>query len=343
MIDCAVHNAVPGPEALFPYLTEHWREYVTQSAFRGPVDTAWPSGAPTSGARGAGTTLEDVRRGALDAGDGVEAAILCCTYAADSIHNPDTAAAMARAVNDWQAEHWLRPEPRLRASVVVTPQQPAMAAEEIRRVAGTPGFVQVVLPVCSAMPYGNRAYLPIFEAAAGHGLAVALQFGGAPGNPPTGAGWPSYYLEEYVGMAQVFQSQILSLIVEGVFDRFPDLHVVCVEGGFAWVPSLMWRLDKEWKGLRREVPWTARRPSEYIRQRMRFTTTPADLPPTAEELAQVVEQMESDDLLLFAGDYPHWAGEDGPQAVVAALPQRLRGKVLEENARELYGLGEDGR
>jgi predicted TIM-barrel fold metal-dependent hydrolase len=321
IIDCAIHNAVPGVDALFPYLSAHWREYATQSAFRGPVDTAWPRGAPTSfaeppagGEPVPGTMLEDVRRQVLDAG--AATGILCCTYAADSIHNPDTAAAMARAVNDWQAERWLAPEPRLRASIVVPSQQPAMAAEEIDRVAGAPGFVQVVLPVCSPMPYGNRTHLPIFEAAARHDLVVALQFGGAPGNPPTGTGWPSYYLEEYVGMSQVFQTQILSLIVEGVFDRFPALRVVCVEGGFAWVPS---------------------RPSEYVRRHMRFTTTPADLPPDPSQLREVVDQMGSDELLLYAGDYPHWAGEAGPGAVVAALPESLRPGVLHENARRFYG------
>jgi predicted TIM-barrel fold metal-dependent hydrolase len=345
VVDSAIHNAVPGIEALLPYLSVHWREYVSQSAFKGPADTSWPPGAPTSfrsrpsaGEDVPGTTLADVRREVLDANGGVEAAILCCAYAADSIHNPDLAAAMSAAVNDWQSEHWLEPEPRLRASIVVPVQQPAMAAAEIDRVVGRGGFVQVVLPVNSAMPYGNRNYLPIFEAAARHDLAVAMQFGGAPGNPPTGTGWPSFYLEEYVGMAQVFQSQILSLIVEGVFDRFPSLRMVCVEGGFAWVPSLMWRLDKEWKGLRREVPWTTRLPSEYIRERMRFTTTPIDAPPTRSELLELVEQMESNELLLYAGDYPH-SSDEGPESVVAALPERLQAAVRYENARRFYGLG----
>jgi predicted TIM-barrel fold metal-dependent hydrolase len=64
--------------------------------------------------------------------------------------------------------------------------------------------VQVYLPVVSEAPYGHRRYWPIFEAAARHDLVVSLQFGGSPGNPPTGAGWPSHYLEEYVAMAQVF-------------------------------------------------------------------------------------------------------------------------------------------
>ena len=72
-------------------------------------------------------------------------------------------------------------------------------------------------------------------------------------------------------MAQVFQTQVLNLVVEGVFDRFPNLRMALIEGGWTWLPSLMWRIDKDWKGLRREVPWNTRVPSEYIRERIRLS------------------------------------------------------------------------
>src|SRR5687767_2665787 len=108
LIDCDIHNAVPSVQALFPYLSEHWREYASTSAFRGPTDTAYPKGAPTSAIAGStppdggppGSSLELVREQVLDAW-GAEYGILNCAYGVDSLHNPDTAAAMARAVNDW--------------------------------------------------------------------------------------------------------------------------------------------------------------------------------------------------------------------------------------------------
>src|SRR5262249_6637787 len=181
--------------------------------------------------------------------------ILNCTYAVDSIHNPDSAAAMASAVNDWQVAAWLDPEPRLRASIVVPSQQPAIAAREIDRVAHDRRFVQVLLPVRSERPYGNRTYHPLSEPAVRHDLVVGLHFGGAPGTPPTASGWPSTYVEEYVGMAAAFQSQILNMIVEGLFDQFPTLRVAMIEGGFTWLPGLMWRIDKGAKGLQGRSPW----------------------------------------------------------------------------------------
>jgi predicted TIM-barrel fold metal-dependent hydrolase len=332
-IDCDIHASVPSVEALFPYLAEHWREYVRTSAFKGPTDTAYPARALTTVRKEAvmPTNVDVVREHVLDAAD-VEIGILNCAYSVDSLHNPDTAAAMAAAVNDWLVAEWLEPEPRLRASLVVPTRVPDMAAREIERIGDHPGFVQVLLPVRSEAPYGNRRYLPIFEAAAMKNLAVSLQFGGAPGNPPTGSGWPSYYVEEYVGMAQVFQTQVLSLVVEGVFDRFPELRVTLVEGGWTWLPSLMWRIDKDWKGLRREVPWNTQPPSSYIHERMRLTLQPMDAPTDSAQFFQLLRQLGSDDMLLYASDYPHWHDTALPDC----LDDALRRKIMRDNAAAFY-------
>src|SRR6266850_338233 len=109
VIDCDIHASVPSLEALFPYLSEHWREYIRTSAFnKGPTDTAYPPRAPTSIRPGAAApnSLNVVREQVLDPWN-TEIGILNCAYAVDSLHNPDTAAAMASAVNDWLVAEWL--------------------------------------------------------------------------------------------------------------------------------------------------------------------------------------------------------------------------------------------
>ena len=346
VIDTDIHLVVPSIETLFPYLTAHWREYISQSAFKGPVESPYPTGAATSirpdlraaNGKPPGSTLDQVREQVLDRFD-LTYGILTCAYGIESIHNPDAAAALASAVNDWQIAEWLDKEPRLRGSLVVPSRQPAMAAREIERVGDHPGFVQVHLPVRSSVPYGNRQFHPIYEAATRHDLAIGLHFGGATGTPPTPVGWPSYYIEEYAGMTQVFQSQLTSLIVEGAFDTFPALRVACIESGWTWLPAHFWRIDKEWKGLRREVPWVRRAPSEYIRERVRFTLQPCDAPPDSGHLQQILDQIESPDLVMFSTDFPHWhAAPDGDATFADALPEPLRRKLLVENARVCYRL-----
>ncbi|MDE0429961.1 MAG: amidohydrolase family protein [Caldilineaceae bacterium] len=334
-IDCDIHNEVPGLATLYPYLPAHWLDYCRESAFNGPDANDYPAGAPTSAREGSQPKpdLAEVRSQALD---GVEVGILNCAYRVQSVRNEDLAASLATAVNHWQVEHWLEEEPRLRASIVVPSHNPQLAAEEIERWGGHPGFVQVVLPARAEAPYGNRRYDPVFAAAVRHDLAVGIQYGGAPGHPPTAAGWPSYYIEEYAGMAHVFQSQVISLVCDGAFERFPSLRIALIEGGFTWLPSLMWRIDKEWKGLRHNTPWVRRRPSDYMRTHLRFTIQPLDAPPDPAHLAQIFDQCGAEDLLLFASDYPHRRGR--PEQLLDQLSENQRTKVLSGNARKLYRL-----
>jgi predicted TIM-barrel fold metal-dependent hydrolase len=187
-------------------------------------------------------------------------------------------------------------------------------------------------------PYGNRRFHPLFAAAARHDLVIGIHFGGAPGNPPTPIGWPSFYLEEYAGMASVFQSQLLNLISEGLFDQFPTLRVVLIESGCTWLPSLMWRFDKEWKGLRREVQWVRRPPSDYFREHVRLTLQPFDAPPGPEHLLRLLDRLGSEEMLLFATDYPHWDFDAPDRALPLRLAAELERKIMAENARALYRL-----
>lgn len=342
LIDCDAHITVPRVEALFPYLPRHWVEHVQQSVFKGasatyypPGAPAWPDSTPPDGP--AGSSLALLRSQVLDP-LAVDVAIVNCLYAIDSLHNPEAATAFARAVNDWLIAEWLGAEPRLRASIVVPVQLPELAAEEISRVGGHPGVVQVLLPVRSEHPYGSRLFRRMWEAIARHHLVAGIHFGGAPGNPPFPSGWPSHYFEEHAGMAQVFQSQLASIISEGVLDLFPTVRIALLESGFTWLPGFMWRFDKEWRNLRRLVPWVKRPPSEYMREHVRATIQPLDAPPARRDLARTIEQIGSDEMLLFATDYPHRHPGDRLETFLRQLPERLAQKIRQENARALYGL-----
>jgi hypothetical protein len=328
------------------YLPDRWKEFLSTSRYQVAPGyaNAYPPGAATSSSSEdrlpAGATpqesLSRLREGALDPWH-ADAAILNCYYGIESLRNPDWADALASAVNDWLIEEWLNREPRLRASLVVQAQYPELAAREIDRVGDHPGFVQVLLPVRSERPYGNRSYDPMYEAAVRHGLALGIHFGGLPGNPPTSVGWPTHYFEEYVGMASVFQSQVISLVLEGAFERFPALRVALIEGGWTWLPPLLWRLDKEWRGLRRETPWVRRPPSAYIREHLRATLTPIDGPPDPAQLGETIEQIGAEEFFLFSTDYPHAHGVDLP-AFLATVEAGFRQGLMGENAAAFYRL-----
>jgi uncharacterized protein len=345
VIDCDVHNVVGPIETLEPYLDDHWREVIATSQFAGPTDQAHPPNLATSlradlaAVDGAapGRTVATLRAHVLDP-LGVKLAILGCDYGIESVRNPDAAAALATAVNDWQLTEWLTPEPRLRAAIVVAAQQPAAAIAEIERRAGDPRFVAVYLPVRSQIPYGNRIWWPLWEAIERHELVAELHFGGSAGIPPTASGWPTSWLEEYADMASAFASQLTSLIAEGTLDRCERLRISLIESGFGWLPAFMWRFDKGWRGLRREIPWTRRLPSEYVRDHVRVSLQPVDGPPDPAELERVIGQLGSDRMLMFSTDYPHRHSSEELDAVPAGLSPAVVERLLDANAREHYRL-----
>jgi predicted TIM-barrel fold metal-dependent hydrolase len=198
------------------------------------------------------------------------------------LFSEDLGAGFARAVNDWMAAEWLDKEPRLRASIVVPVQNPEMAVDEIERVAPDRRFVQVLMLVMGDMPLGKRHYWPIYAAAERHGLPIGIHAGSSYRHPVTPLGWPTYYTEDYAAQAAAFQQGLSSLICEGVFTKFPALKVVLIESGFTWLPAHLWRLTKFWRGLRMEIPWVDRAPSDIVRSNVRLTTQPCDAPPTTE-------------------------------------------------------------
>jgi predicted TIM-barrel fold metal-dependent hydrolase len=127
------------------------------------------------------------------------------------------------------------------------------------------------------------------------------------------------------------------MICEGVFEMFPSLKLVIVEGGIGWLSPLLWRLEKNWKGLRTEVPWVKRSPIEIAAEHIRLTTQPLDEPSDKKHLRQIVDMLPSDEMLLFSSDYPHW-DFDNPDKVFREFPEVFRRKVFYENASKLYNL-----
>jgi predicted TIM-barrel fold metal-dependent hydrolase len=253
--------------------------------------------------------------------------------------DPDAAAMISSAYNDWLASTWLAADGRYRGYLVVGPQDPVLAAREIRRAAQDERFVGVFLPLTNIL-MGQRHYYPIYDAAAEIGLPVAVHPNSGEGifrtSPPMAGGTPTYYVEWHSGLSQVFQANVISLICHGVFERFPGLRVIITEGGVAWIPDVMWRLDKNVKGLRDEVPWVKRLPSEYLVDHVRFTTQPMPEPRRRRHLHALLEIARAERTLMFSSDYPHWDFDD-PRHVLTTLPAAMRERVKAKNAIETYG------
>ncbi|MBS0644907.1 MAG: amidohydrolase [Proteobacteria bacterium] len=332
VIDCDIHPGVPDIKALLPYMSQYWQDSFTDRGLDGFDMMSYPLGAPVTcrpdwrvpGER-PGSSLPNMQRDALDRfGIGIA---ICNPLTGGQVAVSETmGASICSAVNDWVREHWLDKDKRLRASIVVPPQSPTLAVEEIERVAGDKRFVQVLLPAACELMLGRSYYWPIYEAAQRHNMPVGIHAGSMYRYAPTATGWPSHYLQDYISNNHLFEGQLLSLVSNGVFARFPDLKFVFIESGVSWLPHFIWRAIKTWRGVRAEVPWVNQSPGDIIRNNIRVTTQPFDAPDQA-TVQRIVEQIDCEDMFLFASDYPHWQFDEDaivPAGMPASLVQRMR-------------------
>ena len=341
VIDCDVHPTVPDMRALLPYLSEHWQEVVVEREIQSLDSQSYPPNAPLTARPDWRTTGG---RAAVEAGGlvaqvldrwGADAAILNCLYGVQLVLSEDMARAFARAINDWLAKEWLDRDSRLRASIVVPLQSVDFAVEEIERCAADRRFVQVLVLAMGDVPLGRRQLWPVWAAAERHRLPIGVHAGSAYRHPVTSLGWPSTYIEDYSAQSLGFQSQIASLVTEGVFQKFPRLTVVLLESGVTWLPAFVWRLAKFWRGVRSEVPWVDRSPAEIVRDHVRLTVQPLDAPADQAMITRVIEHLRSDAMLLYASDYPHWQF-DGDDVMPAGLPAGIRRKLMVDNPLATY-------
>ena len=255
--------------------------------------------------------------------------------------NRHYAAAVCRAYNDWVLEKWTSFDDRLYASIGAATQAPEAAAAEIHRLGDHPDMVQVIVGSGTRVPLGREQYWPIYEAAEEEGLPLAMHVGpkGASGigNPNNPGGHSSTYVEAQIHQFTNYYGQLASMVLEGVFERFPDLTFVMVEGEFGWVPDLMWRMDRHWEALGEETPWLEKPPSEYVTSNVKFTTQPIPEPPEAEYMAQILDMVDAERTLMWSSDYPHWDGDYAPELLFSGLSEDTRRAVLSGTARDVYG------
>ena len=345
LIDTDIHERLTNKEQLLPYMSPMWQRYITQYAGLFPgtqTPNCWPYAGPSPGNarltwlnedRSSATDLDTMRRHLFDE-EGVTIGILNGSfYPSSMLGNYEFAQALASAYNDWQIETWLDPEPRLRGSIHVCAQEPAAAVREIERVAAHPQMVQVHLPTSTERQYGDPFYRPIFEAALKHDLVMSFHHDR---NTRTVLGYPRYYVEWHsMAAPQAAMNQILSLICNGTFDIYPELKVVFLETGVAWVPWFMTRVDQQYREVRVEVPWVKKLPSEHFRNNVRLATQPLnDISPR--EFTDMVNGIGGESIYVFATDYPHYDADSADAILPKTIPDELRNRVRFKNAIETY-------
>lgn len=252
------------------------------------------------------------------------------------------ASAYARAYNNWVNDFAAHNRRRIIPIAHLALQEPATALAELRRCLKL-GFKGVFLPpeTITGKRFSHSDFDPIWRECEEAGIPVCLhvivRFNRRP--PILGDFYQPGEFRAVWGFALGGFAQIvpamLTMIADGLLDRFPRLKVLCVEAGCGWAPYMMDRMDEKYEHLGWTFPLKMK-PSDYFRRNIWVVAEPEE-----RTLGAVMDLM-GEDRVLWGSDFPHIDSTlEAPNLIrksVAELSPVRRNKLLGENARAVFPL-----
>jgi len=205
---------------------------------------------------------------------------------------------------------------------------------ELRRAVTDLGFVGAMIPSNGLTRHvSHPEYWPIYAEAERLNCVVAIH-----GGNYMNLGFNTYTVfpaTRALGMPFPLAIAATGLIVDGVFDRFPQLRVGFMEGGTAWIPLVIDRLAREVEYGSLTLP---RPPEAYFTADRIFVGCEGNEQALAYAIARVGPKP-----FMFASDFPHEITiancmEEIHEVLERSdLTQDDKAAILGENARRFYG------
>ncbi|MEK7216173.1 MAG: amidohydrolase family protein [Chloroflexota bacterium] len=242
--------------------------------------------------------------------------------------DPEWAADLARAYNDFVYHHYLKKSSRVQAVAVIPVQDPPAAAKELHRAVTELGFVGGLLPTPGLRRYyGDAAFDPLYKVAQNLGAMLAVHGAGRAG---IGLDWADDPNQGFVlshTYAQI--SQFTNMVCERVWHRFPNLKVAFLEAGAGWAPYLIERID--------------RKNDDAATQQVRDCPIYFHAELEEKEVLPCALSVIGNDRFIYASDYPHETAEDVERALTHFLnrtdvTQLSKEKILRDNIKTLYAV-----
>ncbi len=264
------------------------------------------AGKPPEELTMAGVKFDDMHRGGWDPDarladqdrDGVAAEIIYPTVGMLLCNhkNFDYKKACFDAYNRWIAEYCGHHPERLLGCGQTAMRTPAEGVEDLHAIRAL-GLRGVMMPGDPAEEdYDSEIYNPVWEAAIELNMPLSFHILTSRGSHTRGP-----RINSFLAIIRGNQDIMGTLIFGGVFERYPELNIVCVEADAGWVPHYLYRMDHAYT---RHRNWLAkgielsRLPSEYFKDHI-YTTFQDDW-----VAFKTVNEMNWR-RLLWANDFPH--------------------------------------
>ena len=250
--------------------------------------------------------------------------------------NPQMEVELSFAYNRWLTQEVLTGDERVTTMIYLPFCDADASLKTVEEFAGKPGVVGFNITSVRHKPVHHNQFMKVYAAIQETGMPLGFHAG-----PTWHDEWTSQ-IDRFIGVHAISfvlcnMVHMTNWILEGLSERFPNLPVVWIESGLAWVPFMMQRLDSEYFMRSSEAPLLKRPPSEYIRE-MFFTCQPMESR-DQKLLRSTFEAINADTQLLYASDWPHW-DFDSPSVIwdLPFLDETAKKNILGGNANRLFNL-----
>ena len=249
--------------------------------------------------------------------------------------------AIFRAYNDWMAD-FCGPYPdRLKGIGMVNVDDVAEGVEELKRCAQM-GMAGAMIPTGPFVRYDDPRYEPLWATAQDLDMPLSLHIGCL--RARRGDQLPDVNVDavEFLLLDFTMQKALSSIILSGVFERYPRLKVAAVEFEASWAPYFMRKLDDCYKNRVAGYSHMAHRfkegflPSDFFRSNVYISFQEDDL------LLPLRHEIGVDNL-MWGSDYPH-AESTFPfsksvvERILEGIPDDEKAKIAGLNTARLYNL-----
>jgi predicted TIM-barrel fold metal-dependent hydrolase len=246
--------------------------------------------------------------------------------------------AVARAYARWSKEHLLVDDRRIGTMLYLPFSDPGACARIIEDFGDTPGNRGFLVTATRYRGVHHNDYARVYRMIEERGLPIAFHAAYNWNGDRMMETMNRFLTVHALGFCFFNMVHLANWIVNGLPERFPNLKVIWIETGIAWLPFMMQRLDHEFVMRSSEAPLLQRKPSEYMRE-MYFTSQPLEIGTDLAPLELAFSMMDAENRLLYASDFPHW-DFDVPSRIydLPFLSDEAKRKILGLNACGVFGL-----
>ncbi len=241
------------------------------------------------------------------------------------------------AYNRWLTEKILPEADNRFFSMLCLPfSDPEESLRQVEKFGGCMHVTGFCVTAIRTLPVHHNSYMKVYRAIEERGLSLSFHSGTNSGEPLFKS-LNRFATVHALGFPWYNMLHMSNWITNGLGERFPKMPVIWIEGGLAWVPFLMQRLDHEYMLRTSEYPGLKKLPSDYMRD-MFYTTQPMEVTDMT-QLESTFRMLNAETQLLYASDYPHW-DFDVPSKLfeLPFLTDRARHNILGGNAARLFKL-----